>query len=105
MMPDRFAVNEASLGTDSGDRRAAVLREENEREALRQSRLAAQSSPTMTAAERIKLWEELHGVRLPRDASHKLVGVIARETALSVQQIQDEQVRRSAGSVPVGAMT
>jgi hypothetical protein len=82
------------LRTEATDRRAAALRAEQERAALRQSQIEAQSSPSMSAQERIRLWEDLHGLRLPRDANHKLIGIIAGDTALTPQQVRDEQLRR-----------
>ena len=81
---------------DVADRRAAVARAEQERIEERRSKLDAMTSPLAEPVERIRLWEALHGLQLPRGADHRLVRVIAQGTALSVQQIQDEQRRRAA---------
>jgi len=51
--------------------------------------------------ERIQIWERLHALRLPRAPDHVLVQVIARQTRLSIGQVQDEQQRRVVGT---GAM-
>jgi hypothetical protein len=91
----------SSIGEDPGgvssmsDRRAAFQREELERETLRKEQLALQSSPLKTPEERIRLWEQLHAIRLPVAATHKLVRVIATQTELSVQAVQREQRRRA----------
>jgi hypothetical protein len=97
-MLNRMGDSAASIGFDTGDRRAAVLRAEQERIEERRSRIDALTSPFATPHERIRLWEDLHGLRLPRTADHMLVRVIASRTALSVQQIHDEQQRRVEGS-------
>lgn len=81
---------------DVSDRRVAVERAQQERAAERISRIEAQSSPLLTPQERVQRWEDLHGVRLPADANHKLVRVIAVDTALAIDQIRDEQARRRA---------
>jgi hypothetical protein len=87
----------ASAGAGSvTDRRAQVERQQQERAAERQEQIAAQSSEFAAPEERIRLWEKLHALQLPRSATHKLVHVIAAQTHLSVQQVRDEQQRRSA---------
>ena len=84
-----------SIGLDGPDRRAAVLRDEQARQEMRQSKIDALTSPFAEPSERIRLWEELHGLRLPRSADHRLVRVIAQRTALTTQQVHEEQRRRS----------
>jgi hypothetical protein len=76
------------------ERREAVLWEEKEREAERRKQLASQSSPSLTPDQRIRLWERLHGLRLPQSSHHKLVEVIASHTGLSSAEIEAEQQRR-----------
>lgn len=88
-----------ALGIDANERRAAALRAEQERADLRRAKIEAQASPFATPQERIRLWEELHGVRLPHNSDHKLVGVIANNTSLSIQEVHEEQVRRSGAAV------
>jgi hypothetical protein len=93
----RSSVSDASLGAmNTSDRRAAIQREELQREAARKEELASQSSPLHTPEDRIRIWERLHAISLPKSATHKLVRVIATQTELSVQQVQDEQRRRAA---------
>jgi len=102
MVSNRSIDGAFAPSLEASDRRAAVLRAEQERIELRQSKINAQASPLMTPEERIRLWEDLHGVRLPRAADHKLVRVIATSTALSVQQVQEEQLRRTEASLLKG---
>lgn len=92
------SMPEAGFGTVM-DRRSAALLEEQVRSAERKERLAAQCSPLNEPAERIRIWEQLHALNLPSAASHKLVRVIARQTDLSVRQVQDEQRRRAGGAL------
>jgi hypothetical protein len=104
VVSSRFNDVPIGLGLEAGDRRAAVLLAEEERAALRRSQIEAQSSPLMTAEERIRLWESLHGLSLPRDLQHKLVHVIATNTGLSAREVRDEQLRRNElAQAPRGA--
>lgn len=82
---------------DVNDRRAAIERANAELAALRRSQIEEQSSPLLSAEERVRRWEALHGLRLPVDANHRLVRVIAADTALAVEQIHEEQKRRRGG--------
>lgn len=80
----------------AADHRRKVQEAEQERAAVRAEELAAQVSPANDAAERIRIWERLHALRLPLAASHVLVKVIATQTRLSVDQVHEEQRRRAA---------
>lgn len=83
------------------DHRLQVERAQQERAALRDSELEAQSSPVKEPRERIETWERLHALRLPRAPDHLLVKVIATQTRLTVAEVQEEQRRRTGR--PVGA--
>ena len=83
------------LPTTTAERREAAEREQLRRAAERSKFIAAQSSPKYEPRVRIRLWEQLHAMHLPREPNHRLVRVIARHTALSVEQIRAEQTRRS----------
>jgi hypothetical protein len=82
----------------SVDRRAEIERQQQERAAERQEQIAAQSSEFNAPEERIRLWEKLHALPLPRSATHKLLHVIAAQTRLSIHQVREEQQRRAAVS-------
>jgi hypothetical protein len=83
---------------DVSDRRAQAKREQELLLAERQQRLGELVSADKSPEDRIKLWERLHALALPRNRGHTLVRIIARQTGLSVAQIHDEQVRRSASA-------
>ena len=90
------------LGTGTvEERRAQIEHEETIARAERRRQLDAQRSNLSPARERINLWERLHALHLPRNASHKLLEVIARETELTVADIQQEQLRRNAGKLAI----
>ena len=101
MSSPRFPEHALAVGLDANERRAAVLRADQERAETRQAKIEAQASPFSTPRERIRLWEELHGLALPRDGAHKLVSVIAKSTALGVSEVQQEQARRLESSQQV----
>jgi hypothetical protein len=84
----------------AADRRQAARREEAVQAAERQRHLAAQAAPHRDPQQRIKIWEQLHAMWLPREPNHRLVGVIAAQTALTVEQIQAEQRRRATPAAP-----
>ncbi len=82
----------APLG--SVDRRLEVARHEADRIAARQREIDAQREHATSPLERIRMWERLHALQLPRAPMHPLLAVIARETALPLLEIQNEQQRR-----------
>jgi hypothetical protein len=91
-------LNDASMLSpgDVHERRAQAKREQELLLAERQQRLGEITSADKTPEDRIKLWEQAYALRLPRDRSHKLIRVIARQTGLSVAQVHEEQLRRGA---------
>src|SRR5688500_1096629 len=82
------------------EHRLKVQRAEQEQAALRASELAAQMAPTNDAEKRIRIWEQLHALRLPRASGHVLVKVIATQTRLTVDEVHEEQRRRSQATRP-----
>lgn len=78
------------------DHRARIALEESERLERRQQELLAQTSELNTPAERIRIWERRHGLKLPRDANHRIIGMVARQTDLALDQVREEQQRRLA---------
>jgi hypothetical protein len=79
------------------EHRLKVQQQDRERAALRASELATQMSPVRAPEERIRIWERLHGLRLPSAPAHVLVKVVATQTHLTVTEVQAEQQRRCAG--------
>ena len=78
------------------DFRARLVHQQAEAAERRRLDLAEQSSRLKTAEERIKIWERIHEVNLPRDASHNLVEIIAANTGLTDSEVREEQQRRAA---------
>jgi hypothetical protein len=99
MLEHKLYQNAVVFIGDLAERRAQIEHQNQERAAERQQQIALQSSPLSGPEERIRLWEKLHALNLPRSAQHKLLGVIAEQTNLSIQDILDAQQRRAA---PVG---
>ena len=62
----------------------------------RQRELQEQASTLNTPTARIRIWERLHQVSLPRDPNHRLLGIIAANTGLTMDEVLDEQRLRVA---------
>jgi hypothetical protein len=102
MFESRGAGRPFGVGPHAGeliaDYRARLAHEQAEVQQRRQAELAEQVSIRNMPSERIRVWERLHGLPLPRNPTHKLLSVIAAETDLQLEQVQEEQrVRLSAG--------
>lgn len=78
------------------DFRARIAQEQAQAAERRQAELAEQVSTQYTARERIRIWERLHGLTLPRDPSARLMGIVAADTALALDQVIEERERRRA---------
>jgi hypothetical protein len=94
--PRSFGVRGAMpfAGEPSDEFRARVLRQQEEQQERRQLDLAEQSSALNTPDARIRIWERLHEVRMPRDPAHSLMKVIASGTGLTLDQVREEQRQR-----------
>jgi hypothetical protein len=77
------------------DFRARLVHQQAEAAERRRVDLAEQSSRLKTAEERIRIWERIHEVNLPKDPAHRLVEIIATNTGLSDSDVRDEQQRRA----------
>ena len=78
------------------DRRAQAEHEQQQRMQERQQQMALLTSPLSTPDERIRLWEKLHALGLPRSPTHKLLRIIAEQTELSLEQVLEVQRRSFA---------
>lgn len=88
--------DDAFVPQNVADRRQAMQREEEERAAARLQALVAQASSESDPQTRIATWERLHALSLPRAPEHALVILIARQTRLTIDQVQEEQRRRAS---------
>jgi hypothetical protein len=77
------------------DFRARLVHQQAEAAERRRVDLAEQSSRLKTAEERIRIWERIHEVTLPKDPAHRLVEIIATNTGLTDSDVRDEQQRRA----------
>jgi hypothetical protein len=66
----------------------------------RQQELHEQSSPLNSASDRIRIWERVHQVKLPRNPAHRLIAVIAANTGLSADEVRAEQQQRLVAAAP-----
>ena len=71
-----------------------LAREASERAEKRRLELAEQRSADNPPALRIRLWEKVHELRLPRDPEHPILFVIATGTRLTLAQVRQEQQTR-----------
>lgn len=78
------------------DYRARIFREQAEGAERAQRERVEQSSDLNTPAMRIRAWERLHRLTLPRQSGHSVLRVIAEATHLTLEQVREEQRRRSA---------
>lgn len=78
------------------DFRARLVHQQAEAAERRRVDLAEQSSRLKTAEERIRIWERIHEVNLPRDPAHRLVEIIASNTGLTGSDVREEQQRRAS---------
>ena len=95
LVPLRDEITHTYTLTGGGEHRRKIREAEQQRAALRANELAAQVSPAKDAEERIRIWERLHALRLPRSSGHVLVRVIATQTRLTIGQVNEEQRRRT----------
>ena len=71
-----------------------AAREADERAEKRRLKLAEQRSTDNPPSVRIRIWEEVHALRLPRNPEHPILYVIATGTGLTLAQVRDEQRTR-----------
>jgi hypothetical protein len=58
--------------------------------------LAEQTSIENPPDVRVRAWEKVHALRLPSDARHPVLEVIAHGTGLTLEQVRQEQRARAA---------
>ncbi len=78
------------------EHRARIAFEAAERMEKRRVEQAEQCSSSRAPEMRIRTWEKVHGLRLPLDAAHPILAVVATETHLTLAEVQEEQRTRRA---------
>jgi hypothetical protein len=79
------------------DHRARLALEEEERAQRRRQDLEEQCSDLNSAKVRVRVWERVHGLRLPTDVAHPILDVIAAATRLTLAEVHGEQQARLVG--------
>lgn len=82
-------------GEPNADFRARIARRQAEAAEVRQRELVEQASTINSPDLRIRIWERLHEITMPLHTSHRLLGVIAAQTGLTMAQVQTEQQNRA----------
>jgi hypothetical protein len=78
-------------GESVADHRARLAHEQEEVQQRKLEAQAGQVSVVNSPAERIRIWEGLHGLPLPRTPTHKLLRIIAAATDLQLEQVREVQ--------------
>jgi hypothetical protein len=73
------------------EHRTRLALEHEERQQRRLEAFAGQTSFANDPSERIRIWERLHGLDLPRNPTHNLLSVIAAATELQLEQVREVQ--------------
>ena len=78
------------------DHRARIAIEEETRVAKRVAAQAEQCEGSTAPEARIRAWEKLHELRLPADAAHPIVTIVALVTHLTIADVWQVQQARNA---------
>ncbi|HEY7888394.1 MAG TPA: hypothetical protein VIC29_09240 [Steroidobacteraceae bacterium] len=73
---------------------ARIVREQAEEAERAQRERIEQSCELNTPATRIRAWERLHRLTLPRGSAHSVLSVVAEATHLTLEEVREEQRRR-----------
>jgi len=92
----------SSFAESVAEHRTRLALEQEERQQRRLEALAGQTSSANDPTERVRIWERLHGLPLPRKPTHNLLRVIAVATGLQVEQVREVQ-RLRLPVVPEGS--
>jgi hypothetical protein len=85
-------------GESADDFRARAAHQQALAAERREHELAEQTSLANSPADRIRIWERLHEITLPISPSHRLLGIIAANTGLTLEQVHDEQLQRAGNT-------
>ena len=94
----RLLRTQLHIGESVSEHRARLAREHEEIQQRRSEALAGQVSVVNAPSERIRIWEQLHGLPLPRSPNHNLLRVIAEGTELQLEQVREVQRLRLAAA-------
>jgi hypothetical protein len=99
-MDDKYRVYARDLARRPADelvaeRKELIALEQAALQADKEHKLAEQRSIDTPPAARIAIWESRHGLAMPRDPNHPLMGIIAESTGLELAQVLAEHHRRA----------
>ncbi len=80
------------------DFRARAERAAREAAERREQALVDQRSPDNTNEMRVRIWERLHQVRLPKDPMHPILAIIAKQTGLQIADVREVQAQRTVSA-------
>ncbi|MFO7324618.1 MAG: hypothetical protein DIU62_002775 [Pseudomonadota bacterium] len=89
-------------GDFATDRRAQLERLRLEAEAARHQALLDQRDTSSTPEARVRMWEKLHQLRLPKDPAHAVLPHVAEQTGLKLAEVQEVQRQRARPAEPRG---
>ena len=81
------------------DFRARAERAAREAAERREQALVDQRSPENSNDARVRIWERLHQVRLPKDPAHAILAIIAKQTGMKLVDVQEVQRQRATPAV------
>lgn len=79
------------------DPRLLAERRRLEQQERRNQAICDQRALDRTPDSRVRVWERLHQLRLPRDPAHAILAQVAAATGLSLAEIQEVQRLRVSG--------
>jgi hypothetical protein len=77
------------------DHRTRLEREQLEAAQRRERALVDQRSPEHSPEMRVRTWERLHQLRLPRSPEHAILRQVARQTELKLSEVLEVQRQRA----------
>jgi len=99
---DQLSISES--GNLVADHKARIAQERQQDLERKQEEVLELISERNSPAQRVVIWERRHGLTLPLDSNHRALGVIAAATGLALEQMHEEQRRRSANAETQAAM-
>lgn len=77
------------------DLRAQIERRRLEAEQVRNQALLDQRDFASSPDQRVRVWERLHQLSLPKDPDHAVLAQVSRQTGLALSELQEVQRQRA----------
>jgi hypothetical protein len=78
------------------DHRARIERAQLEASERREQSFIDQRSTANSLDARVRAWERLHQVRLPKDPAHSVLRLVAKQTGMTLNDVHDVQRQRAS---------